>query len=57
MKKRTKLAGTAALVLALGVGIYAVKTHAQNRPGFGPFGMHRMNMGPGTWVPVEWAPA
>ena len=51
MKKRTKLAGTAALVLALGVGIYAVKTHAQNRPGFGPFGMHRMSMGPGMTGP------
>ncbi len=56
MKKRTKLAGTAALVLALGVGIYAVKTHAQNRPGFGPFGMHRMNMGPGTMGPGRMGP-
>ena len=56
MKKRTKLAGTAALVLALGVGIYAVKTHAQNRPGFGPFGMHRMNMGPGSMGPGMMGP-
>jgi hypothetical protein len=45
MKIRTKLVGVAALVLALGVGTYAIKTHAQNRPGFGPFAMH--GMGPG----------
>jgi hypothetical protein len=34
--------------VALGVGIYAIKTHAQNGPGFGPFGMHRMGMGSGS---------
>jgi hypothetical protein len=51
MKIRAKLAGIAALTLALGVGIYVVTTHAQNRPGFGPFGMHRMSMGTGAMGP------
>jgi hypothetical protein len=46
MKLRTKLAGIAALTVALGVGVYAYTAHSQDgRPGFGPFGMHRM--GPG----------
>jgi hypothetical protein len=53
MKFRAKLAGIAALTVALGVGVYAYTAHSQNgRPGFGPFGMHRMGpgmmaMGPG----------
>ncbi len=52
MKVKTKLAGIAALTVALGVGIYAFTAHSQDRPGFGPFGMHRMGpgmmgMGPG----------
>jgi hypothetical protein len=45
MKMRAKLAGIAALTVALGVGIYAFTAHSQDRPGFGPFGMH--GMGPG----------
>jgi hypothetical protein len=53
MKIRAKLAGIAALTVALGVGVYAFTAHSQDgRPGFGPFGMHRMGpgmmgMGPG----------
>ncbi len=53
MKLRAKLAGIAALTVALGVGVYAVTAHSQDgRPGFGPFRMHRMGpgmmgMGPG----------
>ena len=53
MKIRAKLAGIAALTVALGVGVYAYTAHSQDgRPGFGPFGMHRMGpgmmgMGPG----------
>ncbi len=43
MKTGTKLVGAAALILAL--GIYAVKTHAQNRPGFDPFAMRGMASG------------
>ncbi len=44
MKRRTKLAGAAALVLALGIGTYAYTAHSQERRhGFGPFAMH----GPG----------
>ncbi len=56
MKTRTKLVGVTALILALGTGIYAVKTHAQNRPGFGPFAMRGMGsgmmgmMGPGMMM-------
>ena len=46
MKFRAKLAGIAALTVALGVGVYAYTAHSQNgRPGFGPFGMHRMGQG------------
>ena len=46
MKMQVKLAGIAALTVALGVGVYAFKAHSQDgRPAFGPFGMHRM--GPG----------
>ena len=46
MKKQVKLAGIAALTVALGVGVYAFKAHSQDgRPGFGPFGMHRMAPG------------
>ena len=45
MKFKAKLAGIAALTVALGVGIYAFTAHSQDRPGFGPFGMH--HMGPG----------
>ena len=46
MKMRAKLAGIAALTLALGVGVYAIKAHSQGRPpGFGMHGM--MGMGPG----------
>ena len=53
MKFRAKLAGIAALTVALGVGVYAFTAHSQDgRPGFGPFGMHpigpgMMGMGPG----------
>lgn len=53
MKLRAKLAGIAALTVALGVGVYAFTAHSQDgRPGFGPFGMHQMGpgmmgMGPG----------
>jgi hypothetical protein len=52
MKLRTKLAGIAVLTVAIGVGFYAFAAHSQDRPGFGPFGMHRMGpgmmaMGPG----------
>jgi hypothetical protein len=49
MKIRTRLAGIAALTIALGVGVYAFTAHSQGRPGFGPFGMHGpgMMMGPG----------
>jgi hypothetical protein len=53
MKIRAKLAGIAALTVALGVGVYAYTAHSQDgRPGFGPFGMHHMGpgmmgMGPG----------
>ena len=47
MKVRTKLAGVAALVLALGIGTYAFTAHSQDgRPGFGPFAMH----GPGMMM-------
>jgi hypothetical protein len=46
MKIRARLAGIAALTLALGVGIYAVAAHSQDRhPGFGPFAMHNMRPG------------
>jgi hypothetical protein len=46
MKMQAKLAGIAALTVALGVGVYAFTAHSQEvRPGFGPSGMHRM--GPG----------
>jgi hypothetical protein len=46
MKMQAKLAGIAALTVALGVGVYAFKAHSQDgRPGFGPFGMHRMGSG------------
>ena len=46
MKMQAKLASIVALTVALGVGVYAFKAHSQDgRPGFGPFGMHRM--GPG----------
>lgn len=49
MKLRAKLAGIAALTVALGVGAYAVTAHSQGRhPGFGPFGMHQM--GPGMMM-------
>ena len=52
MKLRAKLAGIAALTVALGAGVYAFTAHSQERPGFRPFGMHRMGpgmmaMGPG----------
>lgn len=53
MKLRTKWVGIAALAVVLGVGVYAFTAHSQEgRPGFGPFGMHRMGpgmmgMGPG----------
>ena len=54
MNTRTKLAGVAALTVALGVGVYAVTAHSQGRhPGFGPPGMHRMGpgmMGPGMMM-------
>ena len=54
MKVRTKLAGVAALVLALGIGTYAFTAHSQEgRPGFGPFAMHgpgMMGMGPGMMM-------
>lgn len=47
MKMRVKLAGIAALIMALGIGIYVA--HAQERSqGFGPFGMR---MGPGMMGP------
>jgi hypothetical protein len=46
MKKRAKLAGIAALTMALGVGVYAFTAHSQGRtPGFRPFGMHGMGSG------------
>jgi len=52
MKFRAKLAGIAALTVALGVGVYAYTAHSQNgRPGFGPFGMHRMGAGMMAMVP------
>ncbi len=50
MKMRSKLAGAAALAVALGVGFYAVTAHSQNRHrGHGPFAMQGMmqGMGPG----------
>lgn len=54
MKTRTKVAGIAALALALGVGTFALVAHAQeHRPGFGMHGMGggmgggMMGMGPG----------
>jgi hypothetical protein len=43
MKSRTKLAGIAALALALGVGTYAFVAHAQERHRMGP-GMMGMGM-------------
>ena len=49
MKMRAKLAGVAALTVALGVGVYAFTAHSQER--HGPFGGHgmpsMMGMGPG----------
>ena len=48
MKIRARTAGIAALIVALGVGVYTFKAHSQE----GPSGMHRMGpgmigMGPG----------
>src|SRR3974390_865812 len=46
MKTRTKLACVTALVMALGIGVYAA--HSQSQPhGLGPFGQMGMMMGPG----------
>ncbi len=43
MKTRAKLAGVAALTVALGVGVYAFTAHSKGRhPGHGPFGQHGM---------------
>jgi hypothetical protein len=39
MKPRTKLTAAAALILALGIGVYAYTAHSQDRhdhPSFGP---------------------
>jgi hypothetical protein len=49
MKMRAKLAGIAALVLALGVGIHAFKAHSQDGRPFGMLhmGQGMMGMGPG----------
>ena len=43
MKTRAKLAGVAALTVALGVGVYAFTAHSQDRP----FGRHGMMPGMG----------
>ena len=54
MKTRAKLAGVAALTVALGVGVYAFTAHSQDRhPGHGPFGQHGMmpEMGMGMMGP------
>ena len=48
MKTRAKLAGVAALTVALGVGVYAFTAHSQERhQGHGPFGQHGMMPGMG----------
>ncbi len=47
MKMRAKLAGVAALTVALGAGFYAVTAHSQEGR-HGPFGQHGMMLG------MEW---
>jgi hypothetical protein len=52
MKTRTKLAGIAALAVALAAGTYAFKAHSREGR-FPPFGMHgpgMMGMGPGMMM-------
>ena len=50
MKIRPKLAGIAALTVALGVGVYVFTAHSQDgRPGFGSSGMR--GIGPGMMGP------
>jgi hypothetical protein len=55
MKMRAKLAGAAALAVALGVGFYAFTAHSQDRhhghgPFNGPFDGESMGMGPGNMM-------
>ena len=52
MKRKAKLAGIGALILALGIGTYAFTAHSQTpRHGFGPFAMHGPGMmGPGMMM-------